>query len=358
MNKKPLVILVHGVGDHDDKNFKAQCVNTLDWASTQYAKVPKFSDACDVRSVAYDDIFDKVLANAREVSASGDAFKPSVSSVVQTLALYQDSIKDDNFFTENALDAVVYKSFLAGAVEAAAASRFYKIYNESILPSGKRRPVHIICHSLGTAVMTNVLHRLYSAKDLSRDRNKYLSLPYNQIRSITMLANVAPLFPRSGKPESTQVRPGSICETMINARHLFDLIPLLKPFNPDNDWSPVEMALYTNVEFTDIVDLVKLDTSIISAKEPKLNVHAVEHYLAQPNVHQQLFRVLYNQKYYPTDTECQAYVTKWKANSIVGAAKKLQSQFTQLNPDSDPQAQIDDLVKQYEALAAFFKSGS
>ena len=354
-NTKPIVILVHGVGDHDEHNFKAQCVKTLDWVSTQYANVPKFSEYCDIRSIAYDDIFDKVLANAREARASGNTFTASQVSIVNALAHYQDAIAEDNFFTENALDAYVYKTFLAGAVEAAVASRFYKIYNESLNEDGTRCSVHLICHSLGTAVMTNVLHRLYVAKDLGRDESKYLDTAHNKLSSITMLANVAPLFPRCGMaPENTAVRPTQICDVFINARHRLDPIPAVKPFAPKGEWSAAEMALYSDVEFSDIVDLVALDTSIISADEPKLNVHAVEHYLAQSLVHQNLFFNIMPADKHPTSLEMQAYASKWVANSIEGAAQALKDSLTQFDVTNGIEDDVDELKVLYKKLAVFF----
>tara|TARA_R110001592_G_scaffold177796_1_gene418194 strand:- start:8277 stop:9335 length:1059 start_codon:yes stop_codon:yes gene_type:complete len=349
---KHMIIFVHGVGNHTLESFKKECIVTLDWIASQYHNVPKISDAFDIRSICYDTVFDKVLANARKSTAN---LSEAQTNVLKTLKDYQDVITEDTFWTENALDAMVYKTFLADAVDSEAAEQFYTLYNETV-KDGNVLPCHVICHSLGTSVMHNVFQRLYATRDLQTGQYKYLDPIKNSLASITMLANVSRLFPRPINPYHSVVKPGpdGICNTFIDARHTLDPIPTVRPFKPQGYWDKYALNGFKTIEFADVIDLHALDQSIISISEPKLNVHAVQHYLTNPDVHQELLKGLFGSSKRPSPQKAAEYRTKWKGESIESAARALENRLERLDLQDGLEDENVDLTALLKKLKRFF----
>lgn len=349
---KHMIIFVHGVGNHTFESFKKECIDTLDWVASQYPNVPKISDAFDIRSICYDTVFDKVLENARKSMTN---LSEAQASILKSLKDYQDVIAEDSFWTENALDAMVYKTFLADAVDAEVAEQFYTLYNETV-KDGNVRPCHVICHSLGTSVMHNVFQRLYATRDSQSARYKYLDPIKNSLASITMLANVSRLFPRPISPYKSIVKPGpdGICNTFIDARHTLDPIPTVRPFKPNGHWDNYALNGFKTIEFADVIDLHALDHSIISASAPTLNVHAVQHYLANPDVHQELFKELFDSSKRPSPQKSAEYRTKWKGASIESAIRKLKNRLEHLDLQDGLEDEKVDLAALLEKLKRFF----
>lgn len=141
----------------------------------------------------------------------------------------------------------------------------------------------VLAHSLGTAVAHDCLHILGS-KPTWRDpetgveRTNAFQPDDCRFSGIFMVANVSRLLQTNIDAHTSIVRPGpsldpgSYCASYYNVKNLLDPIPMPFPFGP-RDWQQAPVG----------VDVHHLRD---------WNIHSLEHYLDNPNVHIPLLRKL------------------------------------------------------------------
>ncbi|NMH59156.1 hypothetical protein [Alteromonas ponticola] len=355
----PSIILIHGIGDHADSSFKTSFTNIFNYLHKEFYKnVPNLNEHCNVELINYDTIFDKILEKQRKSTQQG-SITASDNKIFQSLLSYGETIREDNFFTKSALDAFIYNTFLARAVEAEAGEQFYKAYNSTV-KNGNVDDCHVICHSLGTAVMHNLLHRLFDTMNKQENTPKYLSYPYNKIKSLTMLANVSRVFPHARDPYSSRVKPdlsNGMCKYFRNVYHEFDLVALFRKFNPTAIWDNDTLFNYVEIRFNEVVDLHRMAPDVFSEERQLWNIHSFEHYLACPDVHVGIMNDIFRKSEdRPKKNEIDKYTKHWHKLSLMGIWEELK----QTKDSADFSDGIDDEAEKlkdiYSNFARFFNS--
>lgn len=356
---KPLIIAVHGSGQHTKAGFAEQISTPLDKASKAFASLgASFSNHFDIEVVEYNSIFDRIRTQLAEDASTLSAKFPKFNQVpglIQKITDLGGSFSQDNFFYTHLLDVLLYKSLYGQEVQVRVAKQILQLMTEHV-----GRPIYFMAHSLGTAVLHDTLHKLYS-NQFSQSEQAEISqqLPYRSlnanefpIAAVIMLANVSRLIGAGQNPYQSKVKPGTdgICQRFINCRHVLDPFTMIKRFEPSAGWDNSPFVAFRQVVIQGV---------------GQVNVHEIEHYLQDPKVFQAIFKVLYNGRFNPTPTESAA---------VAAAHQTVQGNFSRLvtslkeaevgisfNPAGDDviaidREDIDDIIMQINTLVALLKS--
>lgn len=332
MPKKKLVV-IHGMGQHDDASVKKEVSDAFSTAFKFYSSLKNATVASkvDVIPVSYNSFFDEYRDKLKQRSgplgerlAAIDMSVPFPVEVVQRINGLEASLGRDEFFTTHWLDVILYfLTLLSEPIRLKVAEAIGKAVAEV---GGAN--VHVMGHSLGTAVLHDTLAKAYGPSNLVSGSRKVLNLsPVEHcLGGVHMVANVSRALQTFVKVGDSIVRPGPLgCTTVfVEYRHKLDPIPMIRPFNPtDNDgWVPHDI-------FRSVYRLIE-PSSVTAA-----NVHALGHYLVIPEVHLPLFRLLFD--FDPRDPEAKAAEAAYVKTTVLGKAQALQAAFGDgqiSNPDS------------------------
>lgn len=290
---KPILIAVHGMGNHTKESSKSKIRESLTECIKLYPgyEENKIEDFVQIKAVGYNDIFEKwrqkIAEDTSETLNQLSLSAPQLSLIKEGMRLHSNIKDDDNLYT-HWLDVLFYLSLIGEWVRISVAEQITQIYMDALDKSNNPK-ISIIASSLGTAVIHDTLSKLYMGdiagseqskkwKELKLDANKF------SLHSLFQIANVSPLLETFSNPYTSIVRPGSegCCHFMYNFDHVLDPIPKLIPFKPDPNegW----------ISADEWVDRIFIGKTIYEIT--KVNVHQVEHYLANPNVHLRIFRTL------------------------------------------------------------------
>jgi hypothetical protein len=285
---KHIVFLVHGMGDYPDKWHEpiAARIQNLYATYTQLSDLP-FSNFFEFEPISYNIEFEALRNQWRNSTADlGTALTASgiSPSLVVDLTKLASATNRDTFLNTHVVDVLLYH-FLrqtAGTVR--------ETVRAQILAALKKRgnigsvPWSIIAHSLGTSVVHDTLHELYTDASVDPQAN---FTGVTRPTLIAMIANVSRVLEDGGNFDvyRSRVRPGADnlagCLFYLNARHDWDPFVQPKKFAPMSNWPTMEARtgeLYVDCSIRDISGV---------------NVHALEHYLDNPLVHGPLFNSLH-----------------------------------------------------------------
>jgi len=284
---KHVIFLVHGMGAHPDgwHEKTAQLIQDLYSSYSDLSDLP-FSDTFVIEPVTYDEEFEALRKQWRESTAAlGTAIKSSGISadLVSELNQLASATNRDTFLNTHVSDVLMYRALrqVAGLVRDSVRLQLLK----GIKKQGKVGEVRwsVIAHSLGTAVVHDSLHGLYTDKSVnSKGSFRGVTRPV----CLAMIANVSRVMEDSESDVYTStIRPGissdAGCLLYLNARHEWDPFTQPKKFAPMSNWPSVEARareLYVECGIRDI---------------GQVNVHDLDHYLRNPLVHGPLFNALH-----------------------------------------------------------------
>jgi hypothetical protein len=246
-----------------------------------------FKDAFEFVEINYNALFDELRAQwkteAEKVVGKIPAGQIGAGAMSSLLKIAQEPSRDA-FLATHVLDVVLYR--FVSVVHEAIKAEVQKQILDGIFTNGGtvKGSWSIIAHSLGTSVTHDVLHGMYF------QTLEYKGHPWN-LAGITrpvlvaMIANVGRLLETDADVYESLVRPsldpfGGCCQIFLNARHDFDPFTMPKAFAPTDDWPSLAARQQGRVQ------LVR-----INAIEQK-NVHALEHYLKNPQLHVAVLRAL------------------------------------------------------------------
>jgi hypothetical protein len=272
---KPVVILVHGMGQHSP-GWSASVRSTLVEVAGQYAFFRGPGKALDKRvtfeEIGYDDIFDRTVAGWTDTAGElrnlpGDQIW--LHDVVDWMDRADDTTR--GLILSHAMDVVLYRFHPAirSLVQTTVIDQLGTAIDRAFSHDPNTR-VSVIAHSLGTAVAHDALHHLASHPWGGRPSGFAPNL-WRPV-SITMLANTSRLLEGSVRQADSVVRPGpsgdrdSYCLRFNQFHH--DMDPVTWPKPPD-------LTSFDQSRVT--------DRSVDHYHDP--NVHGFAHYLAHPAVH-------------------------------------------------------------------------
>jgi hypothetical protein len=288
---KHVIFLVHGMGTHGE-GWHAAYETQLRGLYASYsglAQLP-FSDHFVVEPVRYDQEFEALRDIWKKSSAGlGSALKKSgvKSALVEMLNRLSGIANKDTFLSTHIGDVLMYFALrqVSGLVRDSVRLQILK----GIKKHGKVGNVRwsIIAHSLGTAVVHDSLHGLYTSSSVNPKAN-FTGVTRPTV--LAMIANVSRVMEDGGNFDvyTSRVHPGvglkAGCLYYLNARHEWDPFTQPKKFAPMSSWPDPETRarqLYVECQLRDIA---------------QVNVHALDHYLADPLVHGPLFNCLHGER--------------------------------------------------------------
>ncbi len=272
---KPHIILVHGMGEHEKDIFLETLFTPLDAASEHFSSLEKFSESVETHYIDYDAINHDVREYMKNATIDELATKyPGAPSLVAKInELNTKFAEDDSFWATHLLDVAIYRSYFSDAIQARVGKQIVEAM-KAATEAGEE--VHFVCHSLGTAVTHDTLHKLYVNSLYDEHGEPLLSAGLNKIGSISMIANVCQLPITESNPYTSVVKPGpdGICINFMTCRHVLDPIASLVKFNQAANWPLIQGSEFRNIAIN---------------KVERANVHDLDHYLADPRVYLPLF---------------------------------------------------------------------
>ncbi|PSU44489.1 hypothetical protein C9J12_27120 [Photobacterium frigidiphilum] len=236
---KSILLVVHGIGEHTADSIKKTVVDAANEALKRYSfmKEEKFEDHVEVIGVSYDDIFETerelIATNAKTLKEilKGTDFS---STLIDEL----ERINEDKFLTTHALDVLFYAGLHCEQVR----SRVLRSIAKTL--EGDEE-VHIMAHSMGTAVVQDTLHKAFTGGfDGIKDSN--LDPHVHKINSLWMVANTSQVFfdwnplGTNIDPQESMVNPsmnesGCVLK-FFNLLHQYDLVGQARPFESPPNW--------------------------------------------------------------------------------------------------------------------------
>ncbi len=350
MAKKHLLV-VHGMGQHTNDSVKAEVADAFTTAFSRYEslKNKKVADLIEIVPVTYADVFDTFRQQRATSSESLSKWLAGVNGM-QSLPLravaevndIETSLGSDTFFNTHWLDVLLYRfTFLSERIRLKVAAAVGK----AITDAQGSTNVHVLGHSLGTAVLHDSLAKAYGPENIESD-GKALNLNgvSDRLGGIHMVANVSRSLQTFVTVGSSIVRPGPLGCTGVFAeyRHRLDPIPMIRPFNPTNNGEWVPQSIFTSVYS------LQGPTPVTEA-----NVHRLGHYLLIPEVHRALFRALFN--FAPKKAEKTAGEALYLATTVIGKAKALQAAFGDLGGAASEES-VKKLLETAKALKDMVQS--
>ena len=277
-----LLVLLHGVGPHPT-GWSADAVATLDAAAARFDAFrdgPPFSARLKIEEITYTDCFDDVVNAWQEDSAKLAAWARASGRPLPGIVRWLDAplppseVAAKEFFWSTALHALLYRGFalVRDRVRERVMSRLVHVLRDAG-PQGAN--VTIAAHSLGTAVLHDVLHLLGTGQTPPAVGDASMLAPDNwTASSIFMVADaclLGPAFARDIDYLDSPCRPvgggrPGYCQRFFEVWHAVDPVAVTKPFRPDG-WGKGYRTIGPLGHFR------------------QANIHAFAHYLEHPAVH-------------------------------------------------------------------------
>ena len=313
------IFLVHGMGngwteDAEEivkRHYKKESYGFLadSWPFDKYFKL---------ETVDFNAVFEEYLAQAKE---QGDKLEqwPGLkgglqSGLINALGRIVDLAKTDpnknNFAVTHLADVALYMATNLGELVKNEIMKKMTTYLAEQNFSAKRGDKwSVIAHSLGTRVMTDVLHLGFSTQPGLRN--------YGKAEVLMMVANVSKLLQElppwsGGNVYETQVYPSAgplgACWNFINATHTLDPFAIIHEFDPPPDFG----------DGYAFIDQVYHGMRLAMADTTSKEVHSFEHYMEHPDVHTALFRYLVSRKGKagPTNKEMEEARRVYRLNTL------------------------------------------
>lgn len=279
MANRAVVLLVHGMGTSSRGDFKKEFIRAVtDGAASFGLGNVDVASAVDYQEFNYSGFLDgvrKQFADNAEARRKGFGYltgKGFEEKLVTQLTTFEKNFGKDEFFYTHWLDVVLYGTMYFGEV---LRLEFIKTF-EKLLTKYKSRNIHIVCHSLGTALVHDSLAKYYRAESTPYDDIPDRPLGQFNIASLWTLANVSRLLNMlNGLQDplisTVQTGNGGCVNRFVNAHNKFDPITWFKTYNR---------------QMQDIVD-VEIETI------RNVNTHDFYEYVTEPRIARGLLQIVY-----------------------------------------------------------------
>lgn len=316
---KPLVLIVHGMGTHSRDSvlteFKAGIKSALDLYDDH--AMSDFESSVDLAPVAYSDFIDThraaLEASAQPLANALGGIGGNVSLVAGVAATVNDidaRLGGDDFFYTHWLDVILYRyTMLSEPIQLMVANAI----GDGLTAGRASKDIHIVGHSLGTAVVHDALAKIYGANQFAVANPTRLDPRRSPLGSLHQVANVSRLLQSFVKVGSSIVRPGSRgCLGLFKEyRNQLDPFTVPRAFDPTN-----------NGEWVSVEDFDDIYTLATASEVTAANTHGLEHYLANPKFHVPMLRTFWR-AFRPNKTAVRKARERYAANTVQGKARAL-----------------------------------
>lgn len=329
---KQVIILVHGMGTHPKGNITKVFKKALaDRATSFEVNDDSFLKNVDYKEFNYSEYFDLIrqqFADNAQARQKGFKFltgKGFEEKLLKQLTQFEANFGKDEFFYTHWLDVILYSTMYFGEkLRVDLIKEFEKLRKKY-----NHKNMHIVCHSLGSALVHDALAKYYRRDSDPFDNIPDLKTGNFNIASLWTFANVSRLVNLLNGLEdpnhSTVVTGSEGCtDNFINIRHKYDPFTWFKTYDRRMD------------------DKLTLTHSVIR----KENTHDFYEYVTEPNVARSLLSFLYDVDV--TDSKFDEGVKDYKKGTLGQEVKTLKDTIDAARNN----ASIDSLKK---AIAQFKK---
>ena len=329
-----VLIVVHGMGNHTEASVMTEVTSSIDSALSLYpdsGSNHSATSSIDIVPVAYNDIFDdyrqKVASEAGDLASRLEKIGGSATPLAGTtnsLNRINMQVGDDDVFLTHWLDVILYRyTLLSKPIQL----RVAQVVADQVSARGSSN-VHIMGHSLGTAVVHDSLSRLYSLPITTSDGDSVppLKIQQHKLGGVHMVANVSRLLQHRFKVgvSTSLVKPGEAgcTSAYYEYRHKLDPFTKFRPFDPtDNE------VWINHDAYEDVYRLIHDGLTAVT----EANVHALGHYIRNPAVHLPLLKALFGFRV-RTKAERDNGRKVYLADTVSGKAEALQETIGKINP--------------------------
>jgi hypothetical protein len=276
----PIVILVHGMGTHPldnmTKEFKAGLNEAAKGFDLENFDIDTHMEIVEFNySESLDEIRKKLAEDAQEITSSFDSLPGSgnLIGIVHKLIKFQSNFDEDDSIYTHWLDVLLYASFYGEKLRVELAKKI-----NGILKRANGRRIHIVAHSLGTALVNDTLEKFYKVGPEGKDNNgaPYLRAGTDNIKTLWTFANVSNLLhilsPIDTGTNGTVVKSGptGCTDFLYNVHHELDPFTWFYQYKPE-------------------IESGKNFTNKIVRKK---NTHSFQEYISDPEVAQYMLAEL------------------------------------------------------------------
>jgi len=348
---KPKLILVHGMGQHTADSFKQDFITACQDAFRLYPSLANKSvgDFVDPVPVGYNDIFDQhreqmanraspILDRLQQIPGMGG----DLGKAAQEITKIESTINDEEFFKTHWLDVIFYRFTTLGENVRIRVAR--TIADAISATTSGSAEVHVLGHSLGTAVVHDTLAKLYKANQQLGDVQN-LDVGVHKLGSLHLVANTSRVLESFVKVDRSVVKPGEGgCTSQYNEyRHKLDPITWPRSFDPTDNGSWISNDAWA-------VGRYQLIQPTALTNEHG-NTHSLHHYIFNPLVHLELFFTVFNIELSPAEIDIghQRFIDR----TLAGVADNLKKEIDKLKK-KDLES-VKGLVMAVKTLQEFIK---
>jgi len=325
----PVVLLVHGMGTHKEGDITRDFVAGVNEAAANFGlQNYDISKKIQVEEYNYSEFIDHIremLSQASEDVRSFSLLSANgiESSVVNKLLEFENNLTKDEMLYTHWLDVILYGATHFGEpIRVGLARKLNQLFKDT-----HPRDVHIICHSLGTAVVHDTLVKIYrSDADIKDEVPDFKPGEFN-LKTLWTFANVSRLvyiLNDIANPKDSIVHSGTggCADRFYNIRHEFDPFTWFKTYDR-------QMTHGKTIE-----------TKIIRI----LNTHDFKEYVTDPHVAKSLIAKLDFDQDLITDEQLDTAIEKHKKNSFTADYNVLRDAIKGLKATDS-----DSFIKVFEA---------
>ena len=330
---RQLIILVHGMGTHP----KGEILKDFKKAIADRAKGFGIADQSFLKNVDYQefdyseyfDLIRKQFAENAKARIKGFAYltgKGFEEKLLNQLTTFEAGFGKDEFFYTHWLDVILYSTMYFGErVRIDFINSF-----ERLRKKYDHKNIHVICHSLGTAVVHDALAKYYRVDSDPFDDIPDLKTGNFNFASLWTFANVSRmvnLLNGLKDPEHSTVITGKdgCTSNFVNIRHEYDPFTWFKTYNR------------------------KMDNSIqfVNAVFKKIDTHDFYEYVTEPGVARAILNFIYEMNI--TDSQFEQGVADYKKDSLNQEVKELKTLVDVVINDRSIES-IKTAIKKFELI--------
>lgn len=334
-DKSDIVLVIHGMGTHEQDDPLKKVNDGLNNASKSFG-INNFNFKNEVELVEfnYSGFLDEVRnkdANYADTMTKHLTFLAGhgvAANIVSKLAKFFADFDEDDALYTHWMDVLYYgETFWGEKIRVDLAVKLNQLLKDANL---KAQSVHIIAHSLGTAVLHDTLAEIYDPDSAVRKKVPYLNPNLFFVDSIFQVANVSRLihlFSEVDDPLTSIVHPNEdgCCKVMYNVHNTFDPFTWILPYN-----RTLNRGGDTEVKTVRIV-----------------NTHDVQEYMEAPPVAKSILNTILSKKV--SKEKYDKAVVDHGQKCVTTSFEELQKAFTDIKKTATATAKI-------EALKVFFKT--
>jgi hypothetical protein len=336
---KPIVLVIHGMGSHEPGKFKKDIAGGLNEAANSFGLIDfDINEKVEFFQFNYSTFLDEIRQRDADHASSiadhlillqGHGLGENI--VTKLTEFFADFDEDDMLYT-HWMDVVYYGLMFWG--EKIRVDFAKKINDVMIEANLGNRDVHIIAHSLGTAVAHDTLVKLFRKDVDITSKVPGLDIAKFRIKSLWTIANVSRLLnllndiadPNKSIVNATD---NGCIDYLVNVRNILDPFTWSKQYNRED--GKYELLEVETVRYW--------------------NTHDIKEYMAAPPVASYIFSYILGIQL--SDSQWEAGVTKHAEISVNRSFAELKASFQDLKNQTETDDKLEALEQMFTAAKAF-----